>query len=418
MSNTVTTQSLESRISDEREFPMTSKEDIVQWASRLPVAAKLSELLPDSLQEVANLTHDRVKEISRQFSASLEDVISVHVATLKTALGMKQKQEFNSKFNIYQGNFGTISDFHQKSLYEEIGAPNPKWEVGMEMEHTRNTVMFTTGNYHITTCPADEWAYVIGKKTPQGNDMVNGRNIKRIDYLMNLELTKSADLSRPEVLAVVMYTGPMFQVYNTVLRKYPPDIYAELKSRDSLFPTTICVLVSAVQKIARKMKLEPGKLLYRGVDGNMEFPRAFIEPDENGCFGMMEPGFLSTTSHLPTAVTYSRADQSKAPKVFRITVGTVDRGADISLYSQYSGEAECLYVPRSFLQPVMVPELMVTEAGVVQLQDLKVNANLKTVTIEEYEKRKKDLHMASFKVLLQDLQDELNNKVRENLAPN
>ena len=66
----------------------------------------------------------------------------------------------------------------------------------------------------------------------------------------------------------------------------------------------------------------------------------------------------------------------------------------------------------------MVPELMVTEAGVVQLQDLKVNANLKTVTIEEYEKRKKDLHMASFKVLLQDLQDELNNKVRENLAPN
>ena len=143
----------------------------------------------------------------------------------------------------------------------------------------------------------------------------------------------------------------------------------------------------------------------------MTLPPFFSMPDENGCFGMMETGFMSTTSKLSTAVYYSNIDRSKAPKIFRIKACSVDRGADISLYSQYPREQEFLYVPRSFLQPAGVPELQITENGVVQILDIKVNVNLKTVTIEEYEKRKKTLHMASFKLLLQDLEVQLNAKV-------
>ena len=393
---------------------------VEQWASKLPLVEKLSELLlgqlqlPADLEAVASLSSDQVKEISRQFSASLEEVLLSSISKLKAALEIQQTQESNPKFGMYPGGSGTINDFHQTTLYEEIGAPNPNWLQGMQSEHTRNSDTFTTRNYNITTCPADEWAYVLGEKTPTDGHMAHGRNIKSIDSLMRMELTQTAGLSRTEVMSIVLYTGPMYQLYNTVLRKYPLDKYTELKSKDNLFPTTICVLVSAIQKLARKMKLVPGNVLYRGIDGNMQLPPEFSQPDENGCFGLMETAFMSTTFDYLTAVSrYSNIGRSRAPKVFRITPCSVDRGADISLYSQYADEQEFLYVPRSFLQPVGIPELRVETEGVVQIQDIKVNANQKAVTIEEYAKRKQELHVASFKLLLQDLEVQLNNKVSD-----
>ena len=278
----------------------------------------------------------------------------------------------------------------------------------MREEHTSNTTLCSTANYGIETCPADEWLYAVGERSPAVTRMANGRNIKQIDLLMELDLTKEAALTRAEVTSIILYTGPMYQIYNTVLRKYPAAKYSELALTNSLFPTTICVMVSAIQKIARKMKLEAGQVLYRGLDGNMSLPSWFDTPDEHGCLGIMEPGFMSTTSSLDVAVKYTNIDKgSQAPKVFKIVVGSVDRGADISSYSQYEGEQEFLYVPRSFLEPVADRELLVTDKGIVQLLGVKVNANLKTVTIEEYEKRKKDLHLALFKLMAQDLEAQL-----------
>ena len=48
-------------------------------------------------------------------------------------------------------------------------------------------------------------------------------------------------------------------------------------------------------------------------------------------------------------------------------------------------------------------ETLVTEHGVVEVIKVRANANLKAVTLEEYQGRKKEMHMASFKMLLQDL---------------
>jgi hypothetical protein len=49
----------------------------------------------------------------------------------------------------------------------------------------------------------------------------------------------------------------------------------------------------------------------------------------------------------------------------------------------------------------------VTEHGLLEVIKVRVYSNLKAVTIEEYEGRKKELHMNSFKVMLQDLQRQL-----------
>jgi hypothetical protein len=64
----------------------------------------------------------------------------------------------------------------------------------------------------------------------------------------------------------------------------------------NLYTTTISVLVSAVQKIAREMKLPEGLRLYRGLGGLVDLPKGFFTADPQGRKGFVEWGFMSTTS--------------------------------------------------------------------------------------------------------------------------
>ncbi len=70
-----------------------------------------------------------------------------------------------------------------------------------------------------------------------------------------------------------------------------------MKAAANLYPTTISVLVSAVQKIARAMKLPEGLRLFRGLGGLMDLPKEFFAADPQGCKGFVEWGFMSTTSN-------------------------------------------------------------------------------------------------------------------------
>ena len=87
---------------------------VEQWASKLPLVEKLSELLlgqlqlPADLEAVASLSSDQVKEISRQFSASLEEVLLSSISKLKAALEIQQTQKSNPKFGMFPRGSGTI----------------------------------------------------------------------------------------------------------------------------------------------------------------------------------------------------------------------------------------------------------------------------------------------------------------------
>jgi hypothetical protein len=93
-----------------------------------------------------------------------------------------------------------------------------------------------------------------------------------------------------------------WQVYNTILRRFPPEVYGKFAAGDNLYATTIHVLVSAVVKMARAMRLPPGLELYRGLGGRMDLPDSFRRPDANGRRGYTEFGFLSTTSDKAVAI--------------------------------------------------------------------------------------------------------------------
>jgi len=198
----------------------------------------------------------------------------------------------------------------------------------------------------------------------------------------------------------------MFVIYNAILRRYPADIYEVYETADNRFPTTIFVLVSAIQKLSRCMNIPAGTLLYRGLGGSMELPDSFFVPSEKcmtpNALGYCEFAFMSTTQDRSVAVQYSGVRDNK-PKasIMEIHPNSVDRGADISEFSQYSGEKEFLIVPYSFVQGDGRQRTEVTEGGgVLTVISVSVNINLQTLTVEQLRGKKKSMHITAFKSII------------------
>ena len=81
----------------------------------------------------------------------------------------------------------------------------------MENEHCSShdsDVPFTTNNYNITTTPKREWLIVVDSGESLA-DMRHGRRLQSVEDLMRLPDVRECGLSRSEVRAIVLYTGPM-----------------------------------------------------------------------------------------------------------------------------------------------------------------------------------------------------------------
>jgi hypothetical protein len=109
------------------------------------------------------------------------------------------------------------------SLTVFAGPPDLDFLKGMIAEHCSRSdsrVLVLTENYKITTCPEDEWNLVFEpdkgrreeliKKARKEGKMDHGRVIPDLAQLAELPLvTKDPKLIKPEIVAVVLYTGPM-----------------------------------------------------------------------------------------------------------------------------------------------------------------------------------------------------------------
>ena len=235
-------------------------------------------------------------------------------------------------------------------------------------------------------------------------DMGHERRIVPIEELLQRPLAKKAKLTRAEMIAVVLYTGPMFVVYNGILRQFPKELYDVFVKSDNRFSTTIFVLVSAIQKLSRCMHIPAGMLLYRGLGGTLELPDSFTIADENGCKGWTEFGFMSTTADRAVAVQYSGVkDRKPQASIMEIRPNAVDRGADISEFSQYPGEREFLFVPMSYVQGEERCRMEVGPGGgVLKVFSVDISINLKTETVEELTGKKKSMHVTAFKSVIEE----------------
>ena len=83
------------------------------------------------------------------------------------------------------------------------------------MEHCTGdfcNVYFVTDNYKIRTCSFDEWQItVVGDIAKASSDAAKAhdRRFNSIAVLMTEAFAIDAGLTREEVIAVVLYTGPM-----------------------------------------------------------------------------------------------------------------------------------------------------------------------------------------------------------------
>lgn len=395
----------------------------------------------DQLLRVSQLSPDHVHAASIAICISFPaQARSLH-AELQCSFAVQfeiqaQMEADAGKFNVVKMACGGIVDFHS-GLTGRVGMPHLKFKDAMRQEHCDRAgcnTTFTTGNYKITTTPKQEWLYIAGDEA--GNhiscpDMGHGRRIVPISELMNLQLAIHAKLTEVEMMAIVLYTGPMFQaslrvrvrscafavivlqVYNCILRRFPADKYALFEEGSNRYSTTIFVLVSAVQKVSRCTRIPEGTLLYRGLGGLIDLPDAFHEADEKGRSGYLDWGMMSTSSDRDVALGYSGVKQRK-PKamVMVIEATSVDRGADISDFSQYPGEKEFLWLPCSFVHRAQPGggRVEVIDGGLVTFVPVRVNLNLKTETVEELLEKKKSMHVAGFefraselKLTLQDI---------------
>ena len=318
----------------------------------------------------------------------------------------------NSKFSgFYSMSCGKVAHFH-KGLTKRIGMPNLDFFDAMRQEHCERAGFgdkFKTSNYSIETCPKMEWSYVVDNV--ECPDMLHHRRFVPISDLLQNKTSKDAKLRKEEVIAIVLYTGPMFQVYNTILRQYPEQVFQKYKDGDNLFTTTIFVLVSAIQKLCRTTRITEGTLLYRGLGGKLDLPPSFFQCDEQGCTGYTEWGFLSTTCDRNVALDYSGKKQRLAKAMIMvIETSSIDRGADISEFSQYPGEQEYLFLPCSFIQRARRGNGVryeVVDGSLVGVVSVRINMNIKTQTIEELLKQKRNLHLVSAKAMLQEVDFEL-----------
>jgi hypothetical protein len=282
------------------------------------------------------------------------------------------------------------------------------FEKSMRAEHCSlggHDYKLYAGNYGITSTPALEWLYVVGDDKGQRSpcpDMGHSRRIVAIEEHLERPLAARAGLTRAEMITVVLYTGPMFVVYNGILRRFPNELYEVFDEKDNLFSTTIFVLVSAVQKLSRCMRIPAGMKLYRGLGGTLELPDSFTNADENGCKGYCEFGFMSTTADRNVAVQYSGVkDKKPQASIMEILPNSIDRGADISEFSQYPGEKEFLFVPMSFVQARERCRVEVGPGGgVLKVISVSININLKTETVEQLTGKKKSMHISAFKSVI------------------
>ncbi len=192
------------------------------------------------------------------------------------------------------------------------------------------------------------------------------RRARRIEERLPEE---HAYLTKDEVVAVRLYSGPAYQLINGFLRQV--SLLDEMHRRmfatnpEVTFAATVGHICSAIRKLsAVATPSEAQRPLYRAVRGVL--PKSFWVRDEQGMIVATELGFMSTSSAESVPLGYMRAEEvlSEADEdddppnvLWKINARSEStegfhHGADISLLSQYAEEGEVIFPPCTMLTVV------------------------------------------------------------------
>jgi hypothetical protein len=91
------------------------------------------------------------------------------------------------------------------------GVPSPKFFDGMKAEHCSkggSDYCFTTPNYGFVTTANQEWRIIVERAACPTQNTSHGRVIRDLDECCRLG-QQQGNLKKEEVIAIVLYTGPM-----------------------------------------------------------------------------------------------------------------------------------------------------------------------------------------------------------------
>jgi hypothetical protein len=253
----------------------------------------------------------------------------------------------------------------------------------------------TSNHGGIVTDLKTEWYFVVDPEsiaeklnTPELNSRgicpVTGkpfpkRSPTHLDHYLSHELTNTANLTKPEVVGLRLYSGPSYQAINCSLREVVKDEMAQnLRRSKSLqkdppgqallsstsvlrhFVVTANAVNSALKKLAALTPPTPGRRLYRGLS-QLSFESTLLSnqslhgrlADHVGTASakaiFVEPGFSSATPSLDVALSYCGETCST---LLEIETGGVDHGASLSWISQFPDEDEHTIIALSAFEVV------------------------------------------------------------------
>ena len=213
------------------------------------------------------------------------------------------------------GIVGPLDVQYIRAMYNEHCLPRPR--------NSEASKQFTAWNagHEIKTTPEREWLFVVGRDgldksswtfdveraepVVEEGMMVEGRNAEKLAALLRSPEVERSKVTVAEVVALRLYTGPMYVKYNAVLRGM-----AVATAGGTIYSSTVHLICSGLHKLSRVSELPKEMKLYRG-NGGMALPSSFLEPDASGCAGGTEPAIMSATPDRSVALGYSGIDKGK-----------------------------------------------------------------------------------------------------------
>jgi hypothetical protein len=190
----------------------------------------------------------------------------------------------------------------------------------LNAEASKQFIAWNAG-HEIKTTPEREWLFVVGRDgldksswtfdveraepVVEEGMMVEGRNAEKLAALLRSPEVERSKVTVAEVVALRLYTGPMYVKYNAVLRGM-----AVATAGGTIYSSTVHLICSGLHKLSRVSEISKEMKLYRG-NGGLALPSSFLEPDASGCAGGTEPAIMSATPDRSVALGYSGIDKDK-----------------------------------------------------------------------------------------------------------